>query len=548
MTKNLADELQRNARAALVGLQPAQVGDEAGGLSFRRLLAAAFRARYLVFATTLFGLLVGTFLAITTANSYVSTGKFLFTGTGAEQVTGDPTRTAETSQETIATGATYILNTDDLLKKVVKRLGAARILAPFQPGSPDASGAKELFFRIQRDWNATREEDRTPDEALKRLKKTIFVERPRYTDVLIATCTANDAHLAREILAAYMDEAIKTHIEKYDSTRAYDESQRAFEEARSKVAIARSALREFLERKALVDDFDAEKQRLQLDATEGAVEVGKLDEAVQVKGKLIEELTKKLTGPNAVQQYVTEKIKPGLASEAMTRKESELFDLYKQMATLQQRLANQNDPEILAKRGEIEATKFAIAEMRKAARDAEPVEVSVLNPIYKGMQDDKGKYEAEMATAATQLALMTEQQTKRSARLRHLLSLEPEFETLRNAKNHAEHTETAARINKEAMEQKRALGQGNFSSLKEIEPATLPLEKEGPNRGKLLLGGLLVGLFLGLGIVVLRALPDTVVRTRDDLEQIEGLAVIGAIPRLDGPNLRRHVALREQGW
>jgi hypothetical protein len=49
-------------------------------------------------------------------------------------------------------------------------------------------------------------------------------------------------------------------------------------------------------------------------------------------------------------------------------------------------------------------------------------------------------------------------------------------------------------------------------------------------------------------VLVLRALPDDVVRTRDDLERIEGLAVIGVMPSLDGKNLRRHVALREQGW
>ena len=43
-----------------------------------------FRTRYLVFGTTLFGLLVGAFLATTSANTYVSEGQFRFTATGAE--------------------------------------------------------------------------------------------------------------------------------------------------------------------------------------------------------------------------------------------------------------------------------------------------------------------------------------------------------------------------------------------------------------------------------------------------------------------------------
>jgi hypothetical protein len=69
MTKNLADELQRTARQALAGLQPVAQGDEFGGLPFRRLVAAVFRGRYLLFGTTCLGLLVGLFLAITTVNT-----------------------------------------------------------------------------------------------------------------------------------------------------------------------------------------------------------------------------------------------------------------------------------------------------------------------------------------------------------------------------------------------------------------------------------------------------------------------------------------------
>jgi hypothetical protein len=133
-------------------------------------------------------------------------------------------------------------------------------------------------------------------------------------------------------------------------------------------------------------------------------------------------------------------------------------------------------------------------------------------------------------------------------KLRRLLELEPEYELLHSAVLLAIDNREAAQHNWNIAQQKRLLGVGNFSSLKEMQSASLPLEKEGPNRGKMLMGGFFVGLFLGLGLLVLRALPDDVVRTRDDLEQIEGLAVIGVMPRLDGTNLRRHEMLREQGW
>ena len=135
-----------------------------------------FRFRYLLFATTMFGLLVGSFLAITTANSYVSTGKFRFTGSGAEVSEIDPSRATQTSQEAIGTMATYILSTEGLLRKVVEKVKPERILAPYLPGGPGQSAVKTFFFAIQRDWNATRTEDVSPEEALKRLQKTLFIE------------------------------------------------------------------------------------------------------------------------------------------------------------------------------------------------------------------------------------------------------------------------------------------------------------------------------------------------------------------------------------
>ncbi|MCK5944559.1 MAG: hypothetical protein KAI24_21400, partial [Planctomycetes bacterium] len=137
---------------------------------------------------------------------------------------------------------------------------------------------------------------------------------------------------------------------------------------------------------------------------------------------------------------------------------------------------------------------------------------------------------------------------EKAKELERLAGLEAEYELLRSALLRAEDNKQTLSLTWELAQQKRTLGLGNFSSLKQIQAASLPLEKEGPNRGKLLMGGLFVGLFLGLGLVVLRALPDRVVRTRDDLEEIEGLSVIGVMPRLDRTNLRRHMAMREQGW
>jgi hypothetical protein len=55
-------------------------------------------------------------------------------------------------------------------------------------------------------------------------------------------------------------------------------------------------------------------------------------------------------------------------------------------------------------------------------------------------------------------------------------------------------------------------------------------------------------LFAGLGAIILRTVPDRTVRLPEDLERLDGVAVIGVMPRLDGRNLRRHHATRMRGW
>ncbi len=64
-----------------------------------------------------------------------------------------------------------------------------------------------------------------------------------------------------------------------------------------------------------------------------------------------------------------------------------------------------------------------------------------------------------------------------------------------------------------------------------LEP-TLNLDKIGPKRSKILLGGLAIGLLLGLGLAVMRQLFDPRVRYPETLEKTLGLKVLAVVPDL----------------
>lgn len=548
MTKNLSDEMHRNARQALAGLAPNRQGDEAGGLPVGRLLAAFFRGRYLVFGTTLFGALIGLFMAITTSNNYISTGKFLFTSSGAESRSLDPTQAKETSQETIATGAAYILNSDDLLMRVVDKLTPQRILQPYQPGGLGQGSAKELFFKIQRDWNAVDEADMTKEEALKRLQKTIAVKRPKFTDVLIATCNANNPDLAQEILETYMVEAVEWHIEKYDDKTVYDAAQKAYDDSFKAYQLAQRKVREFLERKALVTNFDSHKQAIELDEVAANSRLKKLRDDINIKGQQLKRLETLLQDKEKLPPTIKRKVRQSIATELTTELRSQLANAHVKLSGLRRRFRNPKAPEIEAQEQLIGDIESSLESMTKVDDKETWVDEVVENKQYTDTEEERGKLERELWGLEAEVKVADELHKDTDKELKRLNGLLAEYETLRSTMVRAEEEKSAASITWDAAQQKRALGLGKFSVLDSIQAASLPLEKEGPNRGKLLIGGLFVGLFMGMGLIVLRALPDRIVRTRGDLEDIEGLAVIGVMPRLDRSNLRRHSAMREQGW
>jgi uncharacterized protein involved in exopolysaccharide biosynthesis len=538
--------MQRTARQALTGLSVVPQGEEVGGLPVRRLLAAVFRARYLLFGTTLFGLLVGMFMAITQANTYVSTGKFLFTSVGAESTMIDPTRAMESAS--IGSGARDILDNDDLRRRVIERLGPAHILQPYLPEGAGDSGVRSWVYRVQRDWNATAEEDRTAMAALRFLQGHLVVDKPNYSDMLTVHCTANSPVLAQEILTVYMTEAVTWHLETWDDERVYEAIEQAAIEARAARDLAQRALRDFLDQKAQVSDFPTEKQRRVRAEGDAASQLLRISQDLASKQIAYDSLNDMLDG-GKIPKTKLEKRKPEVDPVVQERLGTQLADVIQRIVELESKYRDsENNPEVVAARARQKNLEDALEEARARARAAPEQEVLIDNPVYVNAEAERLKLQQDLLTLQAQRKFAEGNWQETQTELRELLKLEPEYAQLDEAFAQARSSVEATQQNWHAAQSKRQLSKGKFSSLKRIQEPSFPLEKEGPNRSRIVLASLFVGLFAGFAFVILRTLPDDVVRTRDDLERIEGLAVIGIMPRLDAKNLRRHVSLREQGW
>jgi uncharacterized protein involved in exopolysaccharide biosynthesis len=538
MTQQLVEAQPTAALERRATVQPLPPGQEPGGLPLRKLCAALFRARMFLATLTTLGLLAGAFLAITTPNSYVSEGKFLFATTGSETINLDPTRASETEVGTIASRAEHVLTAERLLRRVVARVTPEVVLAPYAPKDEEASGFGAVLHRVQRDWNAADVSEATVEDALLAMRKQLNISRPRGTDVLIATYVAHDRELAQRILAAYMDEAPRFHQEQYDSPKVYEEIKRGAQNADLARASAERSLREFLEQEVRIQsgfEFELEARR-QRESDSGAEYDKNLRDVESFRLQLtkLEELQAKTSPHHQVRRQRD-------ISDIVTELWGRISDLDRDL------LLTGNEQTRRSLQAQQAQLRQRIEDVQQEAQNAPSVLVVEPNPDFVRQQTEIAAMRTELLKATAVTEKLEQDHATDAKVLGRLLDLEPRYRQLNEDVLRCQEAQSQAAAALAAAETKRQLQAANFSSLKVIEDASLPLEKEGPNRLQLLLGGLAVGMFLSLGLVVVRTLPDTIVREPADLEQLDGVEVLGVIPRLDGRNVRRHESVRSRG-
>ncbi len=539
-TKSVEEVVLRPRVTPLVRMPEA--GDEGGSLPFARLAAGVWRARYFVVAMLLLGAGIGLWLALATPDSYRSEGRFLFTS-GSESIQLDLRRATENKAETLAAQAVHVLATDALLRRVVERMTPARVLAPFRP-EPGAEGVR-AWWKAAQGWLAGTAPESNVAEAVKLLRKRLVLEHPPLTNVLNASYVANDRQLAREVLSVYMEEARRWHQDTYDDPKVYERMQQQSAAAAVALAVAQRKRDEFLEREAQVaSSFEFDLMHAQQNESTAASLLEQNAASLASIGRQVEELQRHLaTIPATI--LVRRRLDAQRAADVYI---AEIARLNAERARI---LAEAAGP---APEG-IESIDRRLARLRdllsadlKAQQNAPEIAVEERNPEYVETNQAIGRLASERVGNQAKAELLQQSHVAAAARARRLRGLEPRYVQLRADVLRAEETVRQAELSMAEAEQKRALRLGEFSSLSTIEDASLPLEKEGPERLRLILGAAAAGLFAALVLAVLRAMSDSVIRRPQDMEALDGVSVIGMMPKLSRRNLRRHAVARARGY
>ena len=539
-TKSVEEVALRPRVTPLVRMPEAS--DEGGSMPFARLAAGVWRARYFVAAMLLLGAGIGLWLALATPDSYRSEGRFLFTS-GSESIQLDLRRATENKAETLAAQAVHVLATDALLRRVVERLTPARVLAPFRP-EPSAEGWI-AWWRAAQGWLAGSAPEANVAEAVKLLRKRLVLEHPQLTNVLNASYVANDRQLAREVLTVYMEEARRWHQDTYDDPKIYERMQTQSASAAVALAVAQRKRDDFLEKEAQVaSSFEFDLMHAQQNESTAASLLEQNATSLASIGRQVEELQRHLaTIPATI--LVRRRLDAQRAADVYI---AEIARLNAERARILAEAAGPTPEGIEPIDRRLARLRDLLSADLKAQQEAPEIAVEERNPEYVETNQAIGRLASERVGNQAKAELLQQSHVSAAARARRLRSLEPRYVQLRADVLRAEETVRQAELSMAEAEQKRALRLGEFSSLSTIEEASLPLEKEGPERLRLILGTAVGGLFAALVLAVLRAMSDSVIRRPQDLEALDGVSVIGMMPRLSRRNLRRHAVARARGY
>ncbi|MCB9919064.1 MAG: hypothetical protein H6832_11740 [Planctomycetes bacterium] len=521
-------------------------------LTLRQAVHAIFRGRWLLFVTTMLGLLGGSWVALSKPNSYVSVGKFLFRP-GGEQIVIDPFASqgdGTPQRQPLTANAEAILKSEEVLRRTIRRIGPGQILAPYKPEiEPDAGSGisalvRQTIYALQRQIHGDGPKKASESDALLSLQQRLTVTSPKTNQVLSVAVEANEPRLAKRILEAYMDEAQARHLEVYSAQRSIREIEETKTEIGEKLSKARSRLDAFL-KQIEVDDFEADLAQALDNSRQTRLKLDAARTNLQTSKTTLAGLRDRLEG---LSPTVTVTSDVPIANPRIPLLEAQIAKVGADLLGMRAAGLRPEDKQITRAqatiddlRRELETEYAKKAGTRRETREEPSQEFLATKQNISQIQLSLVVEEEQIPGLEQMLELQKQRASKLLAQQPQWRTLQRDLDRLTAHQDQLEQMLTLAR-------KKNELDEKRISSLAILDRPNLPLTKEGPQRARIVLGGLIGGLFLGIALLLIRALTDNTVRTVEDLEDLTAIKVLATIPNLDKTTLRRHESMRITSW
>jgi uncharacterized protein involved in exopolysaccharide biosynthesis len=518
-------------------------------LDLRSLAQGLARSARWVIVLTLLGGLVGLGSALMRPNTYVSVGKIEVRLGIRERRTPESSLNPQGDTPVRLPGIgdeLELLYNPELYQRVARQIGPERLLASYDPKAgdgPHTARPMRWMHAVQSWWFARNSPELSPEQALLEAAalaaSSIEVVALGGTSYLLISSTASTPKIAQLLTQAYVSTARQWHREVY-STRGdlpfvTDQLKRYEDES----VVAEQALSEHHEKCGFYD-LEAQKSSLVVALEEHRTRIQEYTIALfEIEEELVF-VERELEGtPTTIEKLIPPSVKVNPEYQAsldqlrtLTSERAGLGLVYTEGSELFQRKAEQLGREVRRVEERLGETPNFI-EYGTATREES------VNPRHEELTIRSIELRRERETRTRTVALWRDSEEQQNVRLRAALKCAPTHRDLAQSTQRAK-----TRVNQlsAALERTQAIAlldrQEEMDSLRIALSGDLPLQKEGPQRGRFLLLGLAGGVAAGLFLAALRFLMDTRLHDPEALRREAGVNLIGVVPDRRGARMR----------
>lgn len=512
--------------------QPNETEEGSSIDALETLIVPLWRSRAWIVGSLFVGAAIGIFAGAIQPNEYESTGKLLVRygareqGTAEDRVNASPTAAPVGARELVV-NEQHLISDPQVFSAVVRKVGAPTLLLPYDPVLDEPAGtplATRWLHEFQRWWfSATAGSsgtEHTPDDcascqqvAREELAKKLRLQVEPGSSVISVAYAATSPARATEVVAAFLEAAQEQHVKVFAAAPSLGFLDEQMQNAVKDCTAADEALSSH-RIECNVFDIPLQRQRL-------------IGEIHDLESHTTEDSARLAELRSLESSLAASLPADALANDNPSRRapisDPELAFLTQRLHDLKSRLAGLDG----------EGRTVVDADMERRALNQQIDELS--NELARTRTLSIRDRLDETRRTADELSEGTKQRTSRLSVLRRdLAKLEECSPKTAELEKHAQQCRDRLTKFNEARDRAGVLSmldQLNMTNLRSLQPASVPLTKSGPKRGKFLIIGALLGLLIGLPIALLRSRFDQRVRRPSELERLCGRPLVGVIPK-----------------
>lgn len=501
---------------------------------------------------------VATLYALTQPNVYSSSASVLVVGNrggaNAAEMAVNMMRLGNVGPSQVMS-ALEVINSYEVATRVVENLGAREILQPYQPRRGSESEREKLglvdmvtdaMHLLQASWfqSGLDEKQIRTDVAVEVFRRSFTAWADERASMLKMYYRAGSPEQAQRIL----DEVVRVAVDRYRQVTAPAETrewiQRRTKNVQDAFDLAKGAYDQFLAehgRVRFAEEIQSRSRALSGNEASHDAKVRELESAKKSLTILAERLDK---AEERVERTVNVTAAPG---ELLSQLRIRAFELEQRKIDFETRktaelLKGDNDYQILI-------ASLAHAKLQIDAVQRPQLQTIVLeNPEYRVLDERVRQLRLSQTQLESELPGIEADLESERKELDRFYALQDQADRI------VEHYTTAkAEIERwkaatDTVELSAQLDSLGLSSLQPVDRPTVPLEKEGPRRGRLILLGLAAGLLAALTWILVQVrLSRSFLRTSEVVVALGRSDVVG-MPWLERGNVERYQTARKRGW